>query len=263
VTRRTRRIVRLGAGLLVPHTVWVVMQRLRARRRAAALMGRPRGGPRTTRPFAYEEAVSLLVDRGLDEGLVRFSSIPRDSIAFAGDVIGEHAPSGPLRVLHIGNFVGLSLAALTDIVVAHDPGSVVVSIDPNLAGMAIEDPKNHALALLAEFGLLGSNVVIEGYSMEGTADRAAGQNTLGSLERVGARFDVALVDGSHAIGYVRREVEAVVRLLDDGGLLMLDDVSHRFEQIRELFGELAVDDAWPLEKVDRDGRLGVLRKTAS
>ena len=31
----------------------------------------------------------------------------------------------------------------------------------------------------------------------------------------------------------------------------------------ELFGALADDDAWPLEKVDRDDRLGVLRKTAS
>lgn len=260
MTQRTRRIVRLVVGLFVPHTVVVLVQRMRSRRRAPGLVVRPVAGARTPRPFAYEDAVSLLVARGVDEDVVRLGSIGARSLAFAAEAIGKHAPPGPLRVLHVGNFVGLSLAALSDVVVRHDPGSVVVSIDPNRTHLGVEDPQSHVLALLNEFGLQRGNVVVCGYTFEGSADGPAGEDTLPDLERLGQRFDLAVIDGNHDTAYLRRELEVVVRMLEDGGLLILDDVSHAYQGIRELFDELVAGDAWPLRKVGRDERLGVLRK---
>jgi predicted O-methyltransferase YrrM len=136
-----------------------------------------------------------------------------------------------------------------------------VSIDPNLTHLEVEDPQAHVLALLAEFGLHRNNLVICGYSLEGTDDGAAGEHTLNSLERLGQRFDLVLVDGNHDTAYLRRELEVIVRLLDDRGLLMMDDVSHAYPEVRALFDELVDLPDWPFEKIDRDERLGVLRKT--
>ena len=55
----------------------------------------------------------------------------------------------------------------------------------------------------------------------------------------------------------------IVRLLEEGGLLMLDDVSTAYPEVRVVFDELVDRPEWPLEKVGRDERLGVLRKTGS
>jgi predicted O-methyltransferase YrrM len=261
VTERTRRIARLALGLVVPHTAVVLVQRRRARRhRATLLVRRPAPAARASRAFDYDEAVALLVGRGIEEDVVRLGSIPRVTMAFAGEVVGRHSRPGPLRVLHVGNFLGLSLAALSDIAVRHDAQSVIVSVDPNLTHLEVEDPQAHVLALLAEFGLQRNNLVICGYSLEGSGDGDASEHTLNSLERLGQRFDLVLVDGNHDTAYLRRELEVIVRLLDDGALLMLDDVSHAYPEVRALFDALVDDEAWPLEKLGRDERLGVLRK---
>ena len=261
MTPRTRQIVRLAVGLFVPHTVAVLVVRFRARR-ASRTRVPPPASEAWTRQFDYEEAVSLLVERGVDEDAIRLGSIGARSMRLAADLVARHAPPGPLRALHVGNFVGLSLTALSDILVRHHPDSIVVSVDPNVASLEIERPQNHVVALLTEFGLQRANVVICGYTLEGRVGGPAGENTLPNLERMDQRFDLAMIDGNHTPGYLRRELEIVVRMLVDGGLLMLDDVSHSYEGVRELFDALAADDAWPLEQVARDERLGVLRKSA-
>lgn len=259
MTQRTRHVVRLAVGLFVPHTVAVLAQRFRAHRASRTRVAHPPSEART-RPFDYDEAVSLLLERGVDEDALRLGSIRARSMGFAAGIIARHAPPGPLRALHVGNFVGLSLTALSDILVRHDPDSIVVSVDPNLAPLGVDRPQNHVVALLTEFGLQRGNVVICGYTLEGRVGGPAGENTLPSLERLGQRFDLAMIDGNHTPAYLRRELETIVRMLEDGGLLMLDDVSHSHEGVRRLFDELVADDAWPLRRVARDERLGVLRK---
>ncbi|HYH59530.1 MAG TPA: class I SAM-dependent methyltransferase [Thermoleophilaceae bacterium] len=223
------------------------------------------------RPFDFEGAVAFLVGRGVEEPTIRLGAIGAESMSFARATITRHCPGRPLRVLHVGNFVGMSLAALSDIAVSHDPGSVVVSIDPNLDHLGVTDPQQHVLALLDHFGLERNNLVICGYSLNrvanetsaGTfADKPACDGTLASLERLGQRFDVALVDGNHDRDYVRRELEVLIGLLDDEGLLILDDISNVHTKLPELFEEVLGDDRWPLELVDRDERLGVLRPIA-
>ena len=255
--------MRLAVGVFVPHTA-VVAYTARARRRqrrrlAQAVTVAGTGGPP---PFAYEPAVAFLTGRGIDEGTVRLGSIPEESMGVVAEAIARHAPDGPLRALQVGNFVGVSLAALTDVLVRRDPGSVVVSIDPGLPHLGVRDPQREALALLGEFGLQRNNVVVPGYSLGRSREGAACEDVLANLERLGQRFDVALIDGNHDAGYVRAELGVLVRLLNDGGLLVLDDVSPEYAGLRDLFQEVVGDGAWPLERVAGDARLGVLRKLA-
>ena len=225
---------------------------------------------RPTRPFSFDDAVALLVSRGVDEDTVRLASIAEPSLSFARAAIARHSPQRPLRALHVGNFVGVSLAALSDILVSRDPGSVVVSIDPNLHHHGVQDPQQHALALLDHFGLQHGNLVICGYSLHRTAnktnvgtfaDRPACEGTLLSLERLGQRFDLAMIDGNHDADYVRGELELIIRLLGDGALLLLDDVFNPHTKIPELFEEIVNGGQWPLEEIDRDERVAVLRRT--
>ena len=263
-----RRGARLILGLFVPHTAVVL-----ARRLAPRLRSRPRVQIEPTRDaprFSYDEAVDVLVRRGVDAESVRIGSMPPSAVQFAEDAIARHAPARPLRVLHVGNYVGVSLAALTDTVVRHDAGSVVVSVDPNLPHLGVTDPQRHVLALLTHFGLQRNNVVVCGYSGEKAVvatpagmspAEPAGEMTLASLGRLGVRFDVALIDGNHDVGYLRRELDTLLPLMEEGGLLMLDDVSHVYREVRALFDEIAVDPSWPLESLGSDGRLGVLRRT--
>ena len=221
--------------------------------------------------FSFEEAVAVLVRRGVEEDLIRLSSIGEGSLRFVAETVTREAPRRPLRVLHVGNFVGVSLAGVSDIVARHDPQSVVVSIDPNLAHLDVENPQSHALALLDHFGLQRSNVVICGYSLERTAnetkvgtfpDTPACEHTLESLERLDQRFDLALIDGNHQAPYLRRELDVLIRMLSEGGLLVLDDVTAHFPDVRELFEAIAADASWPLEKIGQDERLGILRRTS-
>ena len=239
------------------------------------LLRRVRGGeaaagpPPTARtPFSYGEAIAFLGTRGVSEEDVWKGTIPEDQFPVVAEAVRTHLPPRPLRALHIGNYLGLSLAALSDIVIEHDPKSVVVSIDPNLPHHGVHDPQSHVLALLDRFGMAGNNVVICGYSMErvenrtqvGTfADQPAGVDTLESLERLGHRFDLAFIDGNHGRDYVRGELAVLVRLLSEGGLVVLDDVFNEHVELPELYEEVLADDRWPFEKAGENERLGILR----
>lgn len=255
--------------MFVPHTAVLGVRALRRRLRghaSPAPLLRPASGAR--RPFTHGAAVAFLVGRGLDPEAVLLGSIQEQSLRFAEEVIERHATEGPLRALHVGNFVGVSLAALSDVLFRRDPGSVVVSIDPNLPHLGIEDLQGHVMALLDHFGLLGSNVVVCGYSLEravstkkeGVPALPASENTLAALSRLDQRFDLVLVDGNHDADYLRRELDAILPLLSRGGILILDDVSRHHEPVRRVYEELLADEARSVREVGRDERLGILLK---
>ena len=265
-----RRFARLTAGLFIPHTA-VVLARQRSARSLRAPDTLPLVEAGEQRPFDYEEAVSLLVSRGLSEDAVRTGSIPEPSLRVIGDAIERHLPTRPLQVLHVGNYVGVSLAALSAAVIRHDPESTIVSVDPNLSPLGVEQPQGHVVALLSHFGLQRNNVVVCGYSLEraevdtaagrfGTA-APAGEETLRSLERLGLTFDLVLIDGNHDAAYVRRELESLVRITTENALVVIDDVSHVYKDVRGLFKTIASDPSWPFQEVDRDERLGILRRS--
>jgi hypothetical protein len=272
--------------MFVPHSVAVLVraQRLRRHSRRALAEELPATPTTAPRPFDAEQAVNVLVAHGLDEGGVRAGSIGPEHLRFLGDTIHDHlGTEPPHRALHVGNFVGISLAALTasllDLADGSDP--LVVSIDPNIPHNDIADPQSATMAVLSHFGYQRNNLVICGYSLEKSlgnegertasydpqdafASEVACENVVPSLAALGLTLDVALVDGSHNAAYLRRELDAIVPLLRSGGLLILDDVTDVWVGIRDLFGELgSVDSQWPLEVLGHDGRIGVLRRAAA
>jgi Methyltransferase domain len=282
---RARRAARLTGGMFVPHSVVVLVRAARLRRHSRRALAQDLPTPALApRRFDAEEAVNVLLARGLDEEGVRAGSIKPAHLQFLDASIREHLRTEPPhRALHVGNFVGISLAALSgsllDLAAATDP--LVISIDPNIPHNDIADPQTATLALLSHFGYQRNNLVICGYSLEKSlgneGERTAGydpeqayasevacENVLSSLTALGLALDVALVDGSHNASYLRRELEAIVPLLRPGALLILDDVTDVWVGIRDLFGELgAADSPWPLEVLDHDGRIGVLRRAAA
>lgn len=282
MSHRARRTRTLLWGLVVPHSFVLIARALRARflapRRlehfAASAGADVAGGPRA---FDYEEAVGLLVAMGCDEEAVRSGSIQDGSLEFIRETVRERLTSEETpRALHVGNFVGLSLASLTGALVERDGASTVISIDPNIPHVGIEDTQTHTLALLTRFRLQHNSLLVCGYSLEKvpgndgiksagyeplTAPEVACENTLVSLARLGARFSVVVMDGHHDAAYLRRELALVQDMLEEGGLLFLDDVSAVWKGIRELFKELGEEScAWNLEQIGYDGRVGALRK---
>jgi hypothetical protein len=277
--RLSRALKRVG-GLVVPHSA-VVAYRARAdrRRRARARRLMADAPSPQLRRFDYEDAVRTLVARGLDEDAVRIGSIPAESLGFVHDAIAAEFPAEtPLQALHIGNFVGVSLAGLSAAVLGVSRDSLVVSIDPNIPHIGIDEPQSHVLALLAHFGLQRANLVACGYTLEKTPGsdaldvagydpaaawehEPAGENALLHFQRLGARFDLALVDGSHIGDYARRELRILGQMIRPGGLVFLDDVSESWSELLDLFAEATSSPgAWPFERAGYDGRVGILRR---
>lgn len=223
--------------------------------------------------FSVEEAVHFLAARGLDELTVREGSIPQESLDYVHTFLrSELAGAGPVLALHIGNFVGVSLAWLSDALRYLNPGSRVVSIDPDITHRAVERPAAHVFALLAHFGLAEHNVVIIGYTLEQTvgddneleparavlAEQRPEQVLRALADLAPRRFRIVVIDGNHDARYLERELEQVRRLLSPGGLLVLDDVDETtWDIVAAVFDRLAEGDAF--EELGRDGRLGVLR----
>lgn len=212
-----------------------------------------------------EECIRFLVARGLDEFEVREGSMPAASLHYLADRATGRLPSDrPLRALHVGNFVGVSLCYISWLVKERHPESLVVSIDPNVPHRGVEDPQSHAVALLDHFQQLGRNLIITGYTLERGEQPTneaelrsfACEDVLPSLcDLAGGSFDLVLLDGNHEEGYLRRELAAVTRLMADHGILALDDVGD-WPGVAAAFSEAAVDDSFT--ELGDDGRVGIL-----
>lgn len=243
-------------------------------------------------PFAYEAAVDLLVASGLDEAQVRAGSMPESSLTWAMEAVaGSSDDQRPLLALHVGNFVGVSLAAMTAALVARHPDALVVSVDPGIPHRGVEDPQSHVLRLLSHFGLQDNSIVISGFSesksprddgldftgaggvhapdlpaweasLRRFEEDAACEQVLPNLARLlPGRFDVVLLDGNHDGDYLRKELDVSATLLAPGGHVVLDDVmlGDVWRGIGQAFADAAAGAA--LERVGDDGRAGLLRRT--
>lgn len=227
----------------------------------------------------YELAIEVLAGRGLDEIEVRDGSVPEDALAFSGDVCRRELPADrPLLGLHVGNFVGVSLAAQTAMLRGVHPGSVMVAVDPDLPHRGIDHPAAHAIALLRHFGLsdavlpvtafsLAANIGNDGIDAWGGADElteqlhasAAAEGALDALVPLAAgRFDFAMLDGNHDGTYLERELTRVAALLRPGGILVLDDVdAQEWAAIAEVVAALFADADGAFRRIATHGRVAV------
>jgi hypothetical protein len=218
-----------------------------------------------------DDAIRFLVARGLDEETVRFGSMPAISLTFMSRVIGPRLPRDrPVRALHVGNFVGVSLCYLTSLVRDQNPASVVLSVDPNTVHRGVGSPQSHVLALLNHYGLLSNSLIIPGYTLEqsfgelGAPDESdlsrglACVDVLGSLPALRlAPFDLVLLDGNHDRAYLEREFVALRQLVAGGSIVVFDDVvAWEWDGVREVFQRVLGEDH--CTDLGRDGRLGIL-----
>jgi hypothetical protein len=226
--------------------------------------------------YSYEAAIAYIIDRGFSsERHARMGSVPEQALRHLVEALEANRPATPPRLLHVGNFVGVSLSYLLHW--AHEYDGWVVSVDPNIPHRDVENPQRAVCDLLSHFGLQQHHTLICGYSLEKNfsndsvvfdgydpaqawASESAPENVLLNLSRMGHLFDAAFIDGNHDPAYLRRELNAIGDMLVPGSLLVLDDVDPAWAGIRALFQEVAEQD-WPYEPVLADGRIGVLRRT--
>jgi hypothetical protein len=230
---------------------------------------------RTLDATDYENVVAFLVQRGLPEHHVREGSVPPDSLRFVRD----HAVAGldgtrPLRALHIGNFVGVSLAYLTATLVQQQPESLMISVDPNVTHRGIAHPQSHVLALLSACGLQSNSLVLAGYSGKKSVSNdatvfdgydpatefykeAATEHTLQNLGSISSgSFDLVFLDGNHEATYLVHELKSISPLLREGAYVVLDDVDAAWAEIRDVFLKIS---EFGLEPVAANGRVGIAR----
>jgi len=225
--------------------------------------------------------IDFLVGRGLRRDQVTEGSMPAESLEFLAGFVRERCRGGdPLRGLHIGNFVGVSLTFFAGVAAAIHPGSVVVAVDPNIPHRGISHPQDHVCALLEHVGLAHHVLLTCGFSRA----RNVGDDGRNYLEnyrllepaeartRVGAEhapdraldhlvalgvagFDFVLLDGNHEAAYVADELDFLRPLLKPGALVFLDDVSEGWPLLKQLFEGAA---AGNFRALAADGRVGVL-----
>jgi len=226
---------------------------------------------------SYEAYLIFLNSVGIDPSQSRDGSMPLDTLQFMQSYFDGLDASRPIIALHVGNFLGVSLAYLAYALTRLHPDSRVISIDPNLTHRGIARTMDTALALLNHFGLEDHVAILTGYSLEknvsNQAEIFAGYDPVANWENeractyqldtlnlvAGGRFDLCLMDGNHDPEYLARELERVQRLLRPGGLLVLDDVSDAWPEIQSAFTAISPT---VFRKLGADGRIGVLLRCA-
>jgi hypothetical protein len=265
---------------LLPHGIVMATIRSKAVRRARMSAISKQSVPNGA-SYSYSSAIEFHCARGLPRQHVVEGSIPEKSLEFCGSILDQVIQADrPPRGLHLGNFVGESLVYFAAYVRARDDKAVIVSIDPNLPHRGIDDPQKHTIALLNHFNLQSNVIICVGYSGQKSvsndgfsfistdgfeydslshySDEQSCQNSLTNLALLyESRFDFAVMDGNHDAEYLRSEVDVVRRLLTPNGILLLDDVSEAWADIKAEYGSLASKGWKPL---GADGRVGALQK---
>lgn len=226
-------------------------------------------------PFDYEDAVGFLEERGINIEAIRRGTMPAENLENMRRHLDRLDTGRPIVALHIGNFVGISLAYLANALGELHRGSKVISIDPNLTFIGVVRPMEAVLALLAHFGLDDRVAVLTGYSLEknisndGQVDSGYDplvnwKNEHGCTQQLELlaslapkRFDLCLIDGNHDAEYLRRELGQIAQLLRPGGLLVLDDVSSGWPAIQSVFEQFSSRE---FEKILADGRIALLAR---
>jgi hypothetical protein len=223
----------------------------------------------------YEKVIEFLVGQGVSELDVREGSIPQASLEFINKVVlSKLSTEKPLLVLHIGNYVGVSLAYITEMVVKLNPQSVVVAIDPNIPHRATSNPQSLVMKLLHRCGLQGNVISITGFSERknisndgaifGAYDPVSSYSEEFSCDRVLSnlrtifekKFDVVCLDGNHHADYLESELKSILPLMKEDSWVVLDDVDDAWVEIRNVFNSAS---KFGFEVVATNQRVGIAR----
>lgn len=229
-----------------------------------------------TKSFDYDDALRFAVAtrRGSARD-IREGSMPREALEFIASSLPKPLPKRKLRGLHIGNFVGISLAHITDAARRLDPQTVVLSIDPNVPHRGVDSPQDLVVGLMNRYGLEANWMPVTAFSLEPSpiydvknAKRSptafasyhgqSGSDGLANLDRLGCKFDFVLIDGNHSAAYLRRELAAIAKIVRPGALIFLDDVDvENWQEVHAVFTNAR---SIGFAQVAHQGRVGVLRR---
>jgi Methyltransferase domain len=278
------QLVRTAKNIL-PHGLVMRIIRSQAvrRRRIAAVETSAMASKLPSREaYSYHSAIEFHAARGLVRNHVIAGSIPESSLEFCSASLDKFLPARagePVTGLHVGNFIGVSLCHVTDYARKRHEHSVVVSIDPNLTHRGIENPQHHVISILNYFGLQQNAMIFVGYSgpksisndgvtfiddsgreydpFSSFSSELSCEDVLRNLITFSeGRFDFVMLDGNHERGYLKTEIAKVRRLLKPGGVLVLDDVSEAWADIKKEYEELG-SQGW--RALGADGRIGILQ----
>lgn len=263
---------------LTPHGVVLRVQeaeREKKRRNfldgVASLGGQPQSGS-----FRWSDAIDFLERKGCPRQEVINGSMPETSLEIITAALRAEFGRTPVVGVHVGNFVGVSLACLADTLRSLHPDSVIIGIDPNLPHRGIENPQMHVSALLQNYGLTRNVVLLTAYSLEKSQSNDGSEYVQGYDPREhfhkesgcenGLRFverffnqqiDFLLIDGNHDDVYLSQELLVAERFLKPGGLLILDDVSEGWAGVKKRFEDLKSH----YNVLAEDGRIGIVKSS--
>jgi hypothetical protein len=229
---------------------------------------------KTLNATEIESVYEFLQKRGVNREQAFYGSMPEKSLIEIEKVLVKfYKGNEPIYGLHIGNFVGVSLCYITEVVRQIHQKSVVFSIDPNLPHRGISSPQDHVAALLCACGLQENSVIIAGYSGKKSISNdgnfytpdydpvkmfcveCACENTLDNLKRiVSSAFDFAVLDGNHEGSYLAQELETLMPMMKPNSIIMLDDVSPHWNEIQEIYQSIH---KYGLVPFAADGRVGI------
>lgn len=253
-------------GWFIPHTLMRYWQARAAQTRETRAVethaARHADARAAADTFSYAAVVDTLTRMGAPQFDILGASIPETSLELCAQTLNCFLDTArPLTGLHVGNFLGVSLAYLLHWLGKGHPDSLLLSVDPNITYRDIESPQNYVVGMTGALGLTVQHLLLVGYTLEknlGVADASAPEFVLPHLAQLEVKLDFALIDGNHDVAYLKRELQVIARLLKTGGILILDDVTQNWELIQGLYAELVKGPEFV--QVARDERLGILRR---
>ncbi len=229
----------------------------KARERSDALLAEQRAQDPDvpSKEMGVAELSTFLRSWGVPYIQVAGGSIPETDLTAIWNMI-EKRCDPPIIGVHVGNFVGVSLAYMATRLRTMDERNVVCSIDPNLTCRGIEETEKLVTRLLRTLDVqdtvlrlngysLGKSMSNDGYTFAGYdpvkhyLEEEAPERQLANLTKVVAgKVDFVMLDGHHEADYLREEVGVCHDLLRSGGVLFLDDISDTWVSLQQEFEEL-------------------------
>jgi len=225
------------------------------------------------RQYDYEESIRVLIAQKLDENQIRFGSIPEKDLSFVTTELKKcFHENEKLTLLHIGNFVGVSLCYFANFVKTLHEESLVVAIDPNIEHRGIFHPEDYVKNLISYFQLDKNVLLIDAFSLEKNLKNDGGvlytkelgmQNEIGcshSLKNIAKitdkKFDVCIIDGNHESEYLSEEIKYAIDIMKDGSFIVLDDILY-WEDVKRVFDKWQTDKNFKL--IASSDRIGIIK----
>lgn len=220
------------------------------------------------------ECVMLLGEWGLDTTQIDEGSIPeRDLNEICNTIQGLQQP---VCGIHVGNFVGVSLAYVATRLKKMNKRSTIISIDPDLPHRGIFNTEQKVTKLLRVLDIQDVVIRITGYTMEKSRsndgftfagydptqhflEEDAPEYQLRNLLKIlEGKVDFVMIDGNHDPNYLEAEVRVCHQLLPAGGVVFLDDIDIHWPALRDRFERLAKEQIFSATHIGT--RTGVLVK---